>query len=203
MHRHVVAQVVEAELVVRAVGDVGGVGSALILRIHVRQVDTTVSPRKLNTLPIHRGAARQVMFTVTMCAPAGERVEIGGQRRDEGLAFAGLHLGDLAVVQDHAAEELDIEMTHAQRALRRLAHDRESIGEELVERCAVGMALLQRLGLAAQLRIGQLGHVRLEALIRATVNAYCFRSRSLRLPKMRVGSRHAASRKLKSFKIWR
>ena len=55
-------------------------------------------------------------------------------------------------------------MTHAQRALRRLAHDRESFGEELVERCAVGMALLQRLGLAAQLRIGQLGHVRLEGV---------------------------------------
>jgi hypothetical protein len=166
VHRHVVAQVVEAELVVRAVGDVGGVGSALILRIHLRQVDTHRQPEEVEHLahPLRIAARQVIVHRHDVHAPAGERVEIGGQRRDEGLAFAGLHLGDLAVVQDHAAEELDIEMTHAQRALRRLAHDRESFGEELVERCAVGMALLQRIGLAAQFRIGQLAHVRLEGV---------------------------------------
>jgi hypothetical protein len=36
---HVVAQVVEAELVVGAVGDVGGVGGLLLLVRHLRQVD--------------------------------------------------------------------------------------------------------------------------------------------------------------------
>jgi hypothetical protein len=50
-------------------------------------------------------------------ALAGQRVQVGGQRRDQRLALAGLHLGDLAVVQHHAAEQLHVEVAHAQRAL--------------------------------------------------------------------------------------
>jgi hypothetical protein len=50
-----------------------------------------------------------------------ERVEIDRQRGDQRLAFAGLHLGDLALMQDHAAHQLHVEMALAERALRRLA----------------------------------------------------------------------------------
>ena len=39
LEHHVVAQVVEAELVVGAVGDVGGVGHLLRRVVHLRQVD--------------------------------------------------------------------------------------------------------------------------------------------------------------------
>jgi hypothetical protein len=49
-----------------------------------------------------------------MDALAGERVEIDRQRRDQRLAFAGLHLGDLALVQDHAADQLHVEMALAE-----------------------------------------------------------------------------------------
>jgi len=42
-----------------------------------------------------------------------EGVEVQGERGDEGFAFARLHLGDGAFVQDHAAHELDVEMAHA------------------------------------------------------------------------------------------
>ena len=51
-------------------------------------------------------------------AAAGHGVERGGERSDEGLALAGPHLGDLALVQDHAADELDVEVAHAELALR-------------------------------------------------------------------------------------
>ena len=40
-----------------------------------------------------------------------------GERRDEGLALAGPHLGDLALVEDGAADELDVEVAHPERAL--------------------------------------------------------------------------------------
>ena len=43
-------------------------------------------------------------------ALAGERIEVDGQGGDQGLALAGLHLGDLAVVQHHAADHLHVEM---------------------------------------------------------------------------------------------
>ena len=56
-----------------------------------------------------------------------------GERRDEGLALAGLHLGDLALVEDDAADELDVEVAHAERPLHRLAGHREDLGQDVVE----------------------------------------------------------------------
>jgi hypothetical protein len=75
-------------------------------------------------------------------AVAGERIEVDRQRRDERLAFAGAHFGDLAVVQRHAADQLDVEVAHLQRALAGLAHDGERLGQQRVERLAVGDAPL-------------------------------------------------------------
>jgi hypothetical protein len=43
-------------------------------------------------------------------AVPGQGVQIGGQRRHQCLAFARTHLGDLAVMQGEAADELDVEM---------------------------------------------------------------------------------------------
>ena len=71
-------------------------------------------------------------------AAAGERVEVAGKRGDEGLAFAGLHLGDLAGVQDDAADELDVEVAHADGALAGLTDDGEGLGQDGVERLLFG-----------------------------------------------------------------
>ena len=76
-------------------------------------------------------------------AAAGERIEIDRQRRDQRLAFAGLHLGDPAFVQHHAADQLHVEMALAERALGRLAHGGESRHQDVVERLAVGELLLE------------------------------------------------------------
>ena len=53
--------------------------------------------------------------------------------RDEGLALAGLHLGDLALVQDDAAEQLDVEVAHAELAPADLAGRGEHLGQGIVE----------------------------------------------------------------------
>lgn len=58
-----------------------------------------------------------------MHAVAAKRVEVRGQHRHQRLALAGAHLGNLALVQDHAADELHVEGAQAQHAARRLAHD--------------------------------------------------------------------------------
>ena len=61
-----------------------------------------------------------------------------GKRRDERLALAGLHLGDLALVQHRAADELHVEVPHVQHALAGFADDSEGLGQQVVERLAVG-----------------------------------------------------------------
>ena len=88
-------------------------------------------------------------------ALAGERVEIDGQRGDQRLAFAGLHLGDLALVQHHAADQLHVEVALAERALGGLAHGGEGRHQQVVEADAVGELLAELVRARAQLGIGE------------------------------------------------
>ena len=97
-----------------------------------------------------------------MHALAVEGVEIDRQGGDQRLAFAGLHLGDLALVQDHAAHELHVEVALAERALGRLAHRGEGLDQQVVQGLALGQALAEFGGLGAQLLVGELGELRLE-----------------------------------------
>ena len=97
-------------------------------------------------------------------AVAGERVEVGRQRRDQGLALTGLHLGDVAEVQRRAAHQLHLVVELPERAAGRLADDGERLGQQVVERLAVGVALLERVGQRAQLGVGQVDVVVLERL---------------------------------------
>ena len=74
---------------------------------------------------------------------ARERIEIGRQGGDEGLAFAGAHLRDPALMQRDAAHELHEEGTHPEHSRRRFSHDAESLREDVVERRARGEPLLE------------------------------------------------------------
>src|SRR5262249_40407082 len=60
-----------------------------------------------------------------------------------------------ALVQDGAADELYVEVPHVERAAARLAHDREGLRQQLVERFAVLEALAKLDGLPAELLVGQ------------------------------------------------
>ena len=155
---HVVAQVVEAVLVVGAVGDVGAVGR---LALRIREVvddDAHREPEEAVDLAHPLGVARGevVVHGDDVHAAAGQRVQVGRQRRDQRLAFAGLHLGDLAFVQDHAADELGVVVALAERALGRFAHRRERLGQQRIERLALFEALPELGRLGAELRVGEL-----------------------------------------------
>ena len=88
-------------------------------------------------------------------ALAGQRVQIGGQGGHQGLAFAGLHLGDAALVQDDAADELHPVGPHAQHAPGGLPGGGEGLGQDVVQRLAVLETLLEFRGLGLQLGVGQ------------------------------------------------
>ena len=95
-------------------------------------------------------------------ALAGQRVQVDRQRGDQGLAFAGAHLGDLAVVQRDAADQLHVEVAHLQHALAGLAHHGKGLGQQLVERLALRQALAELVGLGAQRGVVQRLELRLE-----------------------------------------
>jgi hypothetical protein len=105
-------------------------------------------------------------------AAAGERVEDDGQGARERLALARLHLGDVAAVEHHAADELHVEVTHAHDPLGRLARQREGLRERLLEReplllhaaLELGEALAQLL-VALELELGLEGGDQPDALL--------------------------------------
>ncbi len=136
--RQVVAQVVETEFVVGAVGDVAGIGGALVrLRLAAGDHADREAEQPVDRAHPFGVALRQVFVDRDdVHALAGERIQEHGQRRDQGLALAGAHLGDLAVVQHHAADQLHVEGPQADGAARRLARRGKGFGKDLVERLA-------------------------------------------------------------------
>ncbi len=161
---HVVAQVVEAELGVGAVGDVGGVGKLFLGGLHAVLDKAHLHAQGLVHLP-HPLAVAPCQVVVDgdhVNALVGDGVEVAGKRRDERFALAGLHLGDLALVQHHAADELHGEMAKADGAHGRLAGGGEGLGQKVVQVLAPVEPLAKRCGDREELLVGELLHAGLQ-----------------------------------------
>ncbi len=140
---HVVAQVVEAELVVGAVGDVSGVGAAALVVVDAMHDDASGHAEKFidGAHPFGVAAGEVIIDGDDVDALAGERIEVGRKRGDEGLATRRCeHLRDAALVQHHAADQLNVEVTLSENAARGFAHGGEGRRKQIVERPAGGEA---------------------------------------------------------------
>ena len=207
-HGHVVAQVVEAELGVGAVGDVGVVLRAALLRRHVGLDDADLEAEEAVDLahPLGVALGQVVVDGDEVGAVAGERVEVHGHGGDERLALAGLHLGDVAVVEDDAAQHLDVEGPHAERALGRLAGDGERLEQQVVEQLAVVVALPELGRLGAQLLVAQGGDVRLQlgdpgGLLLEGLEAPALAGAQQLVDDLDHGARHSRIREMRSTPI--
>ncbi len=161
---HVVAQIVEAELVVGAVSDVAEIG---LLPLHVVEVvDDDADGQAEKTIdlahPLGVAPGEVIVDRDHVHSVAGQCIEINGEGRDQRLAFAGLHLGDHAAMQYNTAHQLHVEMALPQGALRRLPHGRESVDQDVVELGPIGELLLELLGPCPQLVIGHRFELRLQ-----------------------------------------
>ena len=127
--------------------------------------------------PLGVAAGQVVVHGDHVHAAAAEGIEVAGQRGHQGFALAGLHLGDLAVVQHHAADQLHVEMAHAQHPLARLAHHGKGLGQQLIDQlqfpggngsgtatCVAGVvqSLAKVGGAAAQLVVAEGGDLLLQ-----------------------------------------
>ena len=163
---HVVAQVVEAELIVRAVGDVSLIRDAALGRGHAREdhADRQAEEAVNAAHPLGVALGEVVVDSDDVNALAGDCVQVGGQGCDEGLAFAGAHLGNVAEMKCGTAHDLDVVMALAQGATRCLAHCGECLGHEVVERLATLVALLVLVGQGTQLFVSQARVLRLQGV---------------------------------------
>ena len=125
----VVAQIIEAELGVRAVGDVAGVLRAADCRRLVVLDATDGQPEELVHFPHPLGVARgEVIVDRHEMGVARERVQVQRHGGDERLAFARRHFRDPALVQRDAAEDLHVERHHV--PFVRLAAHRPFLADE-------------------------------------------------------------------------
>jgi hypothetical protein len=132
---HVVAQVVETEFVVGAVGDVRPVGLQALCVGEPVQDGAHRHAQKVEDLahPLGVALGQVVVDRDDVHAAAGQGVEIGRQRGHQGLAFTGFHLGDAPAVQHRAADDLDIEVAHLQGAHGCLADHGKSFHQQIVQ----------------------------------------------------------------------
>ena len=174
---HVVAQVVEAHLVVRAVGDVRGVGRAALFGGEPMDYEPHLEPHEAVHLahPLAVALGKVVVHGDDVHSLAGDGVQIGREDGDERFALAGLHLRDAALVQHDAADELHAEGLHAEDAPGRLPHGCEGLRQHVVQALAVGVALLELRGLAAQLLVRKGLHLPLEGLDFVHYRVYFFK----------------------------
>ncbi len=154
---HVVPEIVEAELVVRAVGDVRAVGGVALGVAEVmldgpdRQAEDPVD----RAHPLRVALGQVIVDGDDVDALAVEGVEVGGQGRDERFPFSGLHLGDLALVEDDPADDLDVEVAHLGRPPGGLADDGEGLDEDVAEGGALGELLPEFRGFSQELGVGK------------------------------------------------
>ena len=159
---HIVAQVVEAEFVVGAVGNIRAVRLAAFVVVQSVLDHPDAQSKKL-VEPAHP-------FGVTLCqvivdcdnvdAFAVESIQICRKRRHERFAFTGLHFCDAALMKDNSADKLHVEVPHIESALARFANDCESVRQQVLERLSVLESLLEFGCFGLELFVAEAGNLR-------------------------------------------
>ena len=157
VERHVVAQIVKAHLVVRAVGDVRSVSGAALRAGETVDDETDAQSHEAVHLahPFAVAPGEIVVHGDDMHALAGDGVQIRREHGDERFALAGLHFRNAPLMQHDAADELHAEGLHAQNAPARLAHGGKRLRQQVVQRLAALVARFEFLGLGAQSLVAQ------------------------------------------------
>ena len=152
---HVVPQVVEAQLVIGAVGDIAGIGRPALLAVQIMHDQAHAQAQEPVHLahPLAVAAGEVIVHRHDVHALAPQGVQIGGHGGNQGFAFAGLHLRDPALVQHDAAQHLHVIGPHAQHPFRRLPHDRKGVRQDVVLRLPGAQPVPQLLRLGLQLRV--------------------------------------------------
>ena len=165
---HVVAEVVEAELVVRSVGDVGEV------------IDTLFSTRW--SMPWRNQSDRQSEVTMDSTHPLGmelgevvvdrddvhslarKGIQVGRERGDEGLSFTRLHFGHPTGMESSTAHQLNVEVTLTNHTACGLPHHREGLDHQVVNVLSALDPRAEFGGLGAQGIVAEGLHLRFEGV---------------------------------------
>ena len=155
---HVVAQIVKAVFVVRAVRHISKVSQLFFFTRRLWQVH----PHRHSQEVVQRAHGLSVAFGQVIVdrhdvyALAAQCVEVHRQRRGQGFTLTSAHFSNFPLVQRDTAHKLHIKMAHPEHALGGFAHHGKSLGQKIVQFLPLGQTILKFLGFAAQRLIRQL-----------------------------------------------
>ena len=158
-----VAEEIEAELLGRAVGHVALVGLAAFLLRHLRfdHAHGHAQGAIDGSHPFGVAAGEVVVDRGQVAALADQGIQIHRQRGGQGLALAGLHLGDRAVEHGDAAQELDVEVPHVDGPPAGLADQGVGLDQQLRQRLAALGPIAEREAALAELLVLEFEQFRL------------------------------------------
>src|ERR1700719_1062805 len=115
---HIVAQVVETELVVSAVSNIRRIGFAPLIIVQVVNNDAYTQAEKAVNLshPFRIAFCEIIVNGHDVYTMTCESVQITRESRDQCLALPSAHLGDVSLVQHHTAHQLHVKVPHVQDA---------------------------------------------------------------------------------------
>ena len=132
---HVIPQIVEAELVVGAIGDIGIVSPTALLVAQAVQDGAHPHAQGIEDIPHPVGipAGQVVVHRDDVDPFPGEGIEIGGEHGHQGFTFTSFHFRNLALMEDNAADELHVEGSQSQGPQGGLPGHREGLGQQIVQ----------------------------------------------------------------------
>ena len=132
---HVVAQIVETELVVCTVGHVGGISFAALLIVKLVNNHAHAESEEAIQFahPLRVALGQIIIHRDHMHAATAQRIQINGKRGNQRFSFAGFHFGDFALVQNHAADQLNVKVAHVENTPPSFTNDSEGFHQDLVE----------------------------------------------------------------------
>ena len=128
-----IPEIVEDDLLVRAIGDVARVRCAPRLGVHAVRDRSDGEPQRPvdRSHPVCVALDEIIVDGDDVHRHSGQRHRAGRQGSRQRLAFAGLHLGDDTGQEDPATDELNVEVPQAQRLGGRFSDHRKGPGHEV------------------------------------------------------------------------
>ena len=112
--------------------------------------------------PVGVSPSQVVVDGNQMTALTGERIQVKGESGHQGLALAGPHLGNLSLMKDDAAHQLDVKVALLYGSFGRLADSGECFRQQLIKRCPLAQPGLELIALGLKLVVTKFLKLRLK-----------------------------------------
>ena len=163
---HIVSQIIEAEFIIRPVGDVRSIGSLPFIVVQSVHDGPDGQSQELVDMshPLGVAPCQIIVDGNDMHAFSRQCVQISRQGGGQGFTFTGFHFRDLALMKNDPPNQLNIKMPHVQRAHRCLPDGGKRFRKKVIKIFTLIEALSEFSGTGFELFIAEGLNFRLQGV---------------------------------------